>query len=562
MQHLIFQVIRGLTCLGILGLISACSDTPNNVTMTLNQGVCVQLDQYSSSAQSSLATNSPDYYTLVINNPSASVATPYCMGVTVQNNNTGDNANNIQVTNNGFQVGFTPIGSTSATYITLYDPAAANVTIGNESQQVNNIVLFDPQNCVTTTGANVTTLMTSGGLCTFYLEILNESSPIGVYPYSLTYNYTNGNANYSVGSTMNQRVYLYGGGNNGLNYVATDAISSAGGTTTATWQTGLTSAPLTFVQYVIEGAYGFVYYAAGTSVFRYNGVSNVQIGNSFQYNINALAFDSSGNIYAAVDHNGLWVYDISSSNPQWVQMTDSNGFIGNNINIISLSGVEFSGAPNILYEITESAAYYCNNPNASNASESCALASGGAVPYTFFATASDVDDYGNLYAGNVNILNNVSISQYTNLWSAQFFTAPNITYTGNIGPTINDVKWSNATGVATLYFGVGNESTESSTYQCSQVSCTPLLSDSGSGNSTAGIINSVATDGMGNVYVGGQNVFSPDWVNTTGAVPGGFVLFGVSADSPSSGSWTPILQNMGQPAIINYIAVASMLTSY
>lgn len=545
----------------MLGTMTGCSDTPNNVSINLNQGQCVQLSQYNSSAQTTMYNDNPDYYNLVANNPQSSTITPYCMAVTVQNNNTGDNANNIQITNSGLQVSFTPINSSSTT-VTLYDPAAANVTISDESQQANNVVLFDPQNCATTTGANVVTLITGGGYCTFYLEILNESSPIGVYPYDITYNYTNGNANYSVNTTMNQRVYLYGGGNNGLNYVSANATSAANRSSTAAWQTGISGAPQSFVQYITEGGYGFIYYAAGTGIYVYNGENTAQIGKSFQYNVNAIAFDSAGNIYAAVDNDGLWVYDISASSPQWVQVQDSNGYISNSSNIISLTGFEFAGAPNTLYEITSSAAYYCNNPNAATATESCAPATGGSTPSIFFATSSDVDSFGNLYTGDVDNLNSVGVSQYTNIWSAQFLNNPSIAYTGTSGPIINGVRWSNLTGTSTVYFGVGNESTESSVYQCLSGACAPLISDSGSGSSVSGIINTVTTDGLGNLYAGGQNIFSADWSSVAGVVPGGFVLFGMSSDSPSSGLWTPILTTDGEPAIINYVAVGSMLTSY
>lgn len=547
-------------------LLLACSGTPNNVTMTPNQGTCVQLNQYASNVQASVAAAFP----FLESNPT--IPTPYCMAVTIQNNNTGNNANNIQITNNGVQVTTTIPGSASATTVTLYDYYASNVGgITGESQILNNVAMFDPNNCATTSGANVKTISTGGGLCTFYLEILNESSTVGVYPYSITYNYTNGNQNYSTNSSINQRVYLYGGDNfsPGLYYMSTNVLSASASPTTTTpvWQTGIPNATTTTpVQYVMEGQFGFVDFAAGSSVYYFNGITTTQIGTTLPISPNvvtSLAYDASGNLYAATNGSGIWVYNISATNPNWVQMTANSGITATS-NIIAMKGYEFSTSPNVLYEITDLEVYACT-PNATNATESCTVSISSGKPSRFFSNSADVDTTGNLYTGGVTsgLLSVSALSSNLLSW-IQYVMSPSYPYSSDV-TKVGGVRWTNLNGTTNLYFGLVNESSsESTVYSCIGTSCTPLLSTSS--NPISGNANTITTDGVGSLYVAGSNLFSSDYQGSgVTSATGAFLLFGIyTVSGIGSGTWTPILpiESLSVPIQINTTAVASMLTTY
>lgn len=565
-----YRIVQSLIPFAVVLLfISGCSGTPNSINMSLNQGMCASSSLYSTTAINSMcsttsSTYNAAYCSLISNNPTTT--TPYCMAITVQNNNTGDNANNIQVTSSGLQVTYTPIGTTTPITTTLYDQYSSQVSISGESQQANNVVLFDPKNCVTSTGSYVTTLATGGQSCTFYLEILNESSPVGVNPYALAYNYTNGNANYNVSTTVNQRVYLYGGGNNGLNYVATNVTSAAtpGSGTAASWSiTGLTGAPTTSVQYIIEGSYGFLYFASGGAVYSDNGSVATQLGSAFANNVTALALDSGGNLYASVTNQGVSVYNPTLG--VWVQMQDTNGNITSTTNVTGIKGFEFTGAPNTLYEITSSGTYYCNNPSPTTSTQTCSLASGGTPPSTFFGNAADVDSSGNLYVGGTNTAaNSMTVSTYSSNWSS--YTAnPALNYVAN-SSYIGSVRWTNqtTTGIPNIYYGVIGLAENNAVYQCSTLTSCAAVVSAGGGNGITGNILSLTTDGLGNLYVGGNTVYSPDWGSAAGSGTGAFLLFGATATSPVVSSWVPIIPNSttGQPLTINYITAASMLTSY
>ncbi len=550
-----------LLLFSVVVFVVACSNTPNNVSMSLNQGSCALASQYSSSELNNLDSIYESYYNLLINNPST--ITPYCTAVTIQNNNSGLNANNIQITNSGLQISTTLPGSTNNTTVALYDTSAAGVTISGFTQNINNIVLFDPNNCATTTGANVQTISANGGSCTFYLEILDELNPVGVYPYYITYNYTNGNQNYITNATLNQRVYLYGGDttSSGLYYVSTDVMSTgtSDGNIIASWQTGLAGSPESGnVTYVIENAYGMVYFVSLSTtlstIYSYNGMSINSVGNNLAFQVTSLAFDNNSNIYAATNDNGMWVYNITESNPSWTRMMDTNGNITYTSSLIGLTGYTTN---NTIYAFSESQVYSCSVNGTT--SESCTLPNPTTVitPKGFFPNSADVDNSGNLYLGSFyngsNILGISSINSSLSSWST-FMVSPPITE--STSSSIGGVIYTNSA----LYFGVVGI-TESSVYNCSTgtSNCTPTISSNLqpiTGNATT-----VTTDGVGNLYVAGYNLNSSDFgsTNSTGA----FLLSSNYAAS-SVGTWQPILST-GNPALpekVSSITVASMLTSY
>ena len=542
--------LSSLVLLGILLFMVACSNTPNNVSISLNQGQCASPSQYSQSQLSSLETTYESYYNLLINNPTTT--TPYCTSVTVQNFNSGLNANSIQITSNGLQVSTILPGTTSTTYATLYDSTASGISsISGFSQNINNLVLFDPSNCVTTTGASVQTLSAGGGSCTFYLEILAESSPVGVYPYYITYNYTNGNQNYTANATINQRVYLYGGDNSsyGLYYVGNDVVSTGDNeSTTATWQK-LSDIPSNKVTYVTANDYGTIYFAADSGVYSYNGITVSQVGLSLPATVNSIAFDSANNIYAAVD-KAMWVYNIESSISSWQQLTDTNDIISSTGVIIGLKGFN-----NIIFAISDSKLFRCDVNGTT--SESCKYAGDDSTsPSIFFNNAIDVDSLsGNVYTGDYyNSGSTLGLSKFYGDGWRNLISSPTIeSNVGSTSTTIGGVKYAGTT----VYFGVVVLNGESSVYNCSY-SCAPKVSSDQA--PITGNANTLTTDGSGNLYVAGSGLNSTDY-GTYALTTGAFLLFGTYA-ATSSGQWQTILSPTAYPENISSVTVASMLTSY
>ena len=545
--------LQSYILVSIAVFVVACSNTPNNVSISLKQGSCASASQYSQSQLTNLETTHESYYTLLINNPNTT--TPYCTAVTIQNNNSGLNANNIQIISSGLQIGTTLPGSTTSTTATLYDTSAAGVTISGLTQNINNVVLFDPNNCATTTGANVQNLASGGGSCTFYLEILNEANPVGVYPYYIRYNYTNGNQNYNVNATLNQRVYLYGGdySSYGLYYVSTNLMSTgtSGGNIVASWQNGLTGSPSNSVTYVIENAYGTIYFVANTAVYSYNGISINQVGFNLPAKVNSIAFDSASNIYASTNNNGMWVYNIKANNPSWEQMIDSNGKIKSTSNLIGLNGFN-----NTIYGTSESQVYNCTVNGTT--SESCSTSSNISQPSIFFPNSADVDSVGNLYTGGYyNEGKTLGVSQLSIGGPWFNYQESPVIKSSSIQSGVGGVRYTDKT----LYFGIFG-STESSVYNCDSNSCSPKISTSNSpitGNATT-----VTTDGVGNLYVAGDNLNSNDFGSLTRST-GAFLLFGTYSVS-SVGTWQIIsnttINGIIVPKKVSSVTVASMLTSY
>src|SRR5690606_33433243 len=108
-----------------------------NISMTITDGTCVQTSQYATSAQAAQAIAN---YPQIESNPT--VPSPYCASVTLNNANSGDNANTVQITNGGLGVAFN-VGSQLFNGV-LYDPVAAGLTISGQTQQVGNLAVFDP----------------------------------------------------------------------------------------------------------------------------------------------------------------------------------------------------------------------------------------------------------------------------------------------------------------------------------------------------------------------------------------------------------------------------------
>ncbi|MCX8514632.1 MAG: hypothetical protein ORN24_03600 [Burkholderiales bacterium] len=536
--------------------LTACSNTPNSVTMTVAQGQCVQTSQYRGVT--------PNFQNLIESNPTTT--TPYCLAVTVQNNNTGLNANNVQITSSGLQVSYLNFSSNSESTAQLFDSAAAGVTVSTATQTVNNLILFDPYNCVTTSGAQVLVLGMGGGTCTFYLQESGESSPVGVFPYSLTYNYTNGNANYSVTSTFNQRTTLYGGTNIGLYSVTANIVNNTLNpfTNQIQWQPVSSATGMPPTLGLTRSAYGIVYFAESNTVYQYNGLTITQVGNSLPlpslpYIINNLALDTNGNLFAGTNGNGLFVNQFANEST-WTQVI-TNGITNSSNNIIGLKSTTSSGNP-LLYVIESANGYICTYTNDSS-NINCLIippiAGGGGNP-VFLQNALDVDSSGNLYFGgllngNLNIYNWASsLSPYS----------PDIPQTNS---TIGAVLYNLFNTESSIYFSLStNESNENLVYSCIQSSCNPVVSESGNPLGTSplrasGYVNSLTNDGYGNLYASGFTLYSADWASNESSFPiSAALLFGNSV-TYGGGNWIPIFPATSQQKILSTV-VATTLTSY
>lgn len=399
------SVFSGLyLLLVILAILSAsCSNTPNSITINPNTNQCVQSSMYSSSVTPSA---------LIANNPQNA---PYCMSITIQNNNSGLNANNIQITNNGLTMNYT-VGNNSYGS-QMYDPVAAGITIPGANQILGNIAVFDPVNCLTSSGANVITINSGGQSCTFYMQILTESNPVGVYPISIAYNYTNGNQNYSVSTNVNQRVNLFAGGSTGL-FLENTGTWIAGG-----------SLPVpilipTAVTSLARDVYGNVYISTSSLVYKFNGIATSQVANQIPgIAINGVTTDLNGSVYIATNQ-GVWKYSAMESNAIWLPFNDLSSIskIGPTTNVVSIKSYENFESTNVIYATTESQAFVCNTTSDLNGLLGChwSLLAGSGAPTQFLPNALAVDYFNNLYTAN-----DISVNTYVTSWqSIPFFTEP------------------------------------------------------------------------------------------------------------------------------------------
>lgn len=329
-------------CLPIAVYLSACGigNAPNDVTLTTTPGICV------SSVYPSYEVNPSIYYPYnsYPMNSYMPANSPYCTAVTITNNNAGQNSNNIQVYQNGLILSYSVESNSYSSNMIDYNASglAQNNYSYNTVQQLGNIALFDPSNCVTTIGSKVNTISKGGGQCTFYLQIVNESMPVGNYPISVSVNYTNGNSNYFVSANIYQHVTLFAGGDftEPSPYIATYQ-----GTQNQAESVGYQLPISSPVRLLARDVAGNDYAYDGNNIFIFNGESVLQM-QSTPLNILSLSADSVGNIFATTS-NGLFVYNpLVSTNYQWSSVSGISGsvfavqsFESANINTLYYTGL-------------------------------------------------------------------------------------------------------------------------------------------------------------------------------------------------------------------------------
>ena len=307
----------------VVGVLGACSPTPNNVTLTLTPSSCVT-GAYP--GYEAVATSYSNAFPL---NATMPANAPYCMAVTLTNNNTGTNANNVQVFQGGLQLTYNVAGTVYSGY--MIDFNASGIPQSTYSytpyQQLGNIALFDPSNCVTTIGSHVNTLSQGGGQCTFYLGMVGESLPVGTYPLQLQVNYTNGNDSYFVNAAFNQRVNLYAGGD----FTAPSSVGNYLALYNGESANIAESTPVAFpgqaIKLLTRDAYGDIFAYDGVSVYVFNGGSSwapIGLPGGSGVQINALSSDNLGNVFAATTA-GVWAYRLSSATPMWSNVAGAAG---------------------------------------------------------------------------------------------------------------------------------------------------------------------------------------------------------------------------------------------
>lgn len=310
------MIKRILLSIAIVAVLAGCSaSAPNDVTLSTTPGICVNsvIPGYEAGATTYSSAFPMNSYM-----PSSS---PYCMAVTMTNNNSGTNSNNIQVYQGGLTLTYVAAGTSYSAY--MIDFNAAGLNPGNFSyvpvQQLGNIALFDPNNCVTTIGAHVQTLNKGGGQCTFYLQIVSEYLPTGDYPLNLSINYTNGNQNYNVQTNVYQHATMYIGGafTSPSTYLA--SFNANSGNIALPLESISMSNP---VKLMAQDSIGNIYAYDGSIVYAFNGES-IAPTKATPAGINQLAGDSFGNVFAATS-SGLYVYNAANgSSATWVYVTNS-----------------------------------------------------------------------------------------------------------------------------------------------------------------------------------------------------------------------------------------------
>lgn len=488
----------------VLSLISACSQI-QNLTLTPQNGNCVQASMYGINESAAIAN-----FPVIANNPTQA---PYCMSFTLNNgNSSGQGGSNMQITYPGLVL--TGLQNESTTPFSLMDPIASGESdvITNQSQTIGNIALFDPNNCATIGGANSITIQ-AGQSCTFYLQILNEAYAPNSVPLFLSYSSYNGNSSNTIIASIYQHVNLYGGTGNGLYEVLQSGESQA------QWVNNGINAPSGQIGSLISDSYGNVYFANGTQVYKYNGITLIKLGTQFATNVNSLTFDVNGNLYAGTNGSGIYIYNTSQSPNAWVSFTDTSG----NLNTSSIiSGITSTGfipksTSQNLYVTTMNKAYTCSIAQSSTISTSCTfnnISSLSGAPTAFNADAFDSDNFGLYVGSNSNAFDYI---ESQNVWQQFSFSGNNVT--GNVAGVFHQT----VSAVIFTYLGIINNGNESSVFNCNTTSCSPLIS-SGAHNSVSGNAYSITADGDGDVFVGGNNLNSPDFLSTPNT-PGAYLYF-------------------------------------
>lgn len=527
-------------------IMSACSQI-QSLTIAPQSASCVQPSMYCANGTSGCLneTLAIANFPVIAKNPTQA---PYCMSFTIKNNNSSSQSgSNMQITYPGLVL--TGFPNESSTTFTMMDPIASaeSEVITNQTQVTGNVALFDPNNCATIGGANSITIQ-GGQSCTFYLQIINEAYPPNTYPISLQYSSYNANTTNTIIANIYEHVTLYGGTNSGL------YENQTSGTNTAQWVNNGINAPTSKIGSIITDSYGNLYFASNTQVYMYNGLHLINLGSPLPSNVNSLAFDLNGNLYAGTNGSGVYLYNKSSTPPNWVVFTDTNGNLNSSSIITGITSTGFtpnSGNQN-LYVTTFNQAYKCSiAPSLTTIATSCAFTNISSLPDSppiFNANAISSDNLGVYLGSNANVFTYI---QAQNSW--QQFTFPGATITG----TVASIFHQTVSSVPYTYVGFANSTNanESAIFNCNaNFSCSSAIRTSGTAT-VSGNVNSIAADGDGDLFIGGNMLNSPDFASTPN-VSGAYLYY----TSGSTNTWQPIINGKLPPNTnISAITVSSSL---
>lgn len=533
----------------LVGVLGACSPTPNNVTLTLTPSSCVTGTYPGYEATATPYSNG---YPL---NATMPANAPYCMAVTLTNNNTGTNANNIQVFQGGLQLTYNVAGVAYSGYMIDFNASGIPQSTYTYTpyQQLGNIALFDPSNCVTTIGSHVNTLSQGGGQCTFYLSLIGESLPVGTYPLQLQVNYTNGNDSYFVNAAFNQRVNLYAGGD----FTAPSSVGNYLALYNGESANIAESTPVAFpgqaIKLLTRDAYGDIFAYDGVSVYMFNsGSSWANIGlPSGVTQINALSSDTLGNVFAATNA-GVWTYSLSSSTPIWSNIAGASA--SGSFAAVQSTPVS-SSSSNTLFATDNS---WSTNP----ALLACSWATGATCAWSSIFES-------------VNTFNSQALAVESA--TLQYWASDSLVWQNNNGASsvmLNESTVDNQAGpigidpIGLMYVSFKNIVNPLVPAVFSNSSATGTLTPltSLSGQALLGAANGVALQSisyngssLASVAAYGNNLFTS--VDFSGVSSLAYVLLGYgSATTPvASTNWTPITGISGE---VNSVAFASALTTY
>lgn len=321
-------------------------------------------------------TNNNVTFTTNPNNCFNESGLPYCMAVTVQNNNGGQNF----INSTNFAINNLSMNITGASNI--LSPA-------------NNKTLLDPNNCTGTT-------IKPGSNCTFYLKLSGESYPVqSQETINLTLNYniqngifgSNNNTTGSASLTLHEMSNLYIGQNNQNSaYLSQYNYSGLGSSIQ------IESADIPQAITTDTTSLGLLYIGGNNGIYAYgNSITSSSISSGNITGANNL-FTISGNLYATglKAATGIWTYSLSGES--WTNST-TPAFQFNNIATANANAVSISS---IIYIANNNQVYNC--ATSSGTTSSC-VAEGPQLssPITKLAFLNGVNaPYTGLYAGTTN----------------------------------------------------------------------------------------------------------------------------------------------------------------
>ncbi len=421
---------------------------------------------------------------------------PYCMAVTVQNNNGGQNF----ISSTNFPINNLSVSISGATNI--LSPAT-------------NKTLMDPNNCTGTT-------IKPGANCTFYLKISGESYPVqSIETINLTLNYNVQNNIFGTSSTTsgsaNLKLYeitnLYIPQDNGylwqynaFGFTGIGQIESA--------DTPLSAATDTT-------SLGLLYIGGNNGIYAYgSGITSSSISEGNITGANNL-FTVSGNLLVTGLNAGTGIWSYSLSGESWANSSTPtfqfNNIATANANAVSASSIIYLANSTQVYNCATSTSSTSNcvseGPSFNTAVTKLVFLNGVDSPYTglYAGTISNSGAISSLFAessiltikswtpvGTLSTINALVTDNFNNLYSAD--GAGNIWITNASSPTnatqfVSKLSLPGVTAMAIdqfgqlLYFIVPNGNSFS-LYSCpigsSISSCSPTLISNNAGQTGAG----------------------------------------------------------------------------